>query len=393
MPVELEHYLAATRLRGPAADGAHSGAAGGAPCGDLIRISFVVREGLLTDVSFDCEGCAAAQAAAAAVAEMIEGIGFLDAARIGAGDIDAELGGLTPQGAHAAQLAADALHRGLGAAARAAGVGEGPSLGGGLRSGPPPTPAASSTRTLVAMSGGVDSAVAALLVRERGDQAVGITLELWTDPLNDAEKSCCSAAAVRDARQLAHSLGMPHLTVDLREEFRAGVVEPFLAGYAAGETPNPCVRCNGQVRIDAMVGIADALGAGRLATGHYAQIERNGHGPLLTAPVDSAKDQTYMLAALAPEVLGRLDFPLSGLTKPEVRELARDAGLEVAERRESQDLCFLAGEGKKAFLRRLGGLEERDGEIVDTTGRVLGSHPGHHDFTVGQRRGLRHWRR
>ena len=152
-------------------------------------------------------------------------------------------------------------------------------------------------RTLVAMSGGVDSAVAALLVRRAGREAVAVTLELWRDPANDAEASCCSAHAVRLARSVAHGMGLPHLTLDLRDAFRAGVVDPFLAGHAAGLTPNPCVRCNGGVRLDAMVELADRLGAADLATGHYARVTPDG---LLRTAADPAKDQSYMLAALAP---------------------------------------------------------------------------------------------
>jgi tRNA-specific 2-thiouridylase len=236
------------------------------------------------------------------------------------------------------------------------------------------------------MSGGVDSAVAALLVTRAGREAVAVTLELWADPENDGEASCCSAHAVRVARALAHDLGLPHFTLDLREEFRAGVVTPFLADHAAGLTPNPCVRCNGQIRLDAMLDFAGRLGAADLATGHYA---RRGDDGLLRAAADPAKDQTYMLAALAPPSLARMRFPLGDLTKPEVRAIAREAELPVASKRESQDLCFLAGTGKAGFLARHGELAERRGEIVDRRGARLGHHHGHHLFTVGQRKGLR----
>jgi tRNA-specific 2-thiouridylase len=280
--------------------------------------------------------------------------------------IAGELGGLSPGKFHAADLVADALHRALGGAARAdAAV------------------TADGRRVLVAMSGGVDSAVAALLV---GERAVAVTLELWADPENDAESSCCSAHAVRLARALAHRMGMPHFTLDLRAEFRAGVVEPFLAGYGEGVTPNPCVGCNGHVRLDAMVAFADRLGAATLATGHYARVTDDG---LLRAAADPAKDQTYMLAAVAPSTLARLRFPLGELTKPQVRSLAADAELPVASKAESQDLCFLAGTGKTAFLARHGDLPDRPGDLVDQAGRVLGRHDGHHRFTVGQRKGLR----
>ncbi len=232
------------------------------------------------------------------------------------------------------------------------------------------------------MSGGVDSAVAALLA---GENAAAVTLELWADPANDAEASCCSAHAVRLARAVAHRMGLPHFTLDLREEFRAGVVDPFLAGHAAGVTPNPCVGCNGHVRLDAMVEFADRLGAATLATGHYARTTADG---LLRAAADPAKDQTYMLAAVAPATLARLRFPLGDLTKPQVRALAAEAELPVASKPDSQDLCFLAGTGKATFLARHGSLDEQPGDLVDSGGRVLGRHSGHHGYTVGQRRGL-----
>ncbi|MDP9383735.1 MAG: tRNA 2-thiouridine(34) synthase MnmA, partial [Actinomycetota bacterium] len=279
-----------------------------------------------------------------------------------------ELGGLLPGKLHAADLAADALHSALGAAVRA---------DGGLE----PDPG----RTLVAMSGGVDSAVAALLVARSGREAVAVTLELWRDPENDADASCCSATAVRAARAVAHGMGLPHFTLDLREEFRAGVVDPWLADHAAGETPNPCVRCNGHVRLDAMLDLAATLGAADLATGHYARTTDDG---LLRAAADPAKDQTYMLAALDPASVARMRFPLGELTKPEVRALAAEAELPVAAKADSQDLCFLAGTGRAAFLARHGGLTERPGEIIDAAGTVVGRHAGHHGYTVGQRKGI-----
>jgi tRNA-specific 2-thiouridylase len=180
-------------------------------------------------------------------------------------------------------------------------------------------------------------------------------------------------------------MGLPHFTLDLRPEFRAGVVEPFLAGYAAGETPNPCIRCNGDVRLDAMLDFADALGARYLATGHYARVTDDG---LLRAAADPAKDQSYMLAALSPASVARMRFPLAELTKDEVRALAASADLPVASRADSQDLCFLAGVGKARFLARHGGLEDAPGEIVRRSGEVVGAHRGAHHFTVGQRKGL-----
>jgi tRNA-specific 2-thiouridylase len=370
----FEHYLRDDSRRGPAPDGAFSGAAGGAACDDLVRVSLAIADGRVAVASFDADGCAATVAAGAAVADAVEGVSVLAAARIETDDLSQALGGLSAQGRHGAGLAADALHRSLGALA---------SSGEVLASSPE-----AGERVLVALSGGVDSAVAALLERERGAEVVAVTLKLWSDRRTDGARSCCSPQAVIGARALAHRLGLPHLTLDLEEAFRATVVNEFVNGYAAGRTPNPCVVCNGELRIDAMLGLAERLGAGSLATGHYARVVDDGEGPLLAAPVDSAKDQTYMLSALRAESLARLRFPLADLTKSETREIAAAAGLPVATKRESQDLCFLAGEGKSAFLARNAGLTERPGEIVDRSGRAVGRHRGHHEFTVGQRRGL-----
>jgi tRNA-uridine 2-sulfurtransferase len=394
----FEHYLRDESRRGPVADGAFTGAAGGAACGDLSRISFTVADGRLDNVTFDAEGCGATQAATAAVAETIDGAPVLDAALLDIDTVDAAIGGLTPAKRHAAQLATDALHRALqGAASSSLSLIPTSQSGGGAT-----TPAAAGRpspqvhapqrqrpRVAVAMSGGVDSAVAALLAREEGAEVVAVTVKLWSDPDTDGAKACCSPEAVLGARGLAHQLGMPHFTLDLEADFRRRVVDRFIGGYAEGSTPNPCILCNGEVRLAAMIDLAERLGAERLLTGHYARIVEDAGGPLLATAADGAKDQSYMLAALPPSLLGRLGFPLTELTKPEVREIAARHGLAVARKAESQDLCFLAGQGKRGFLRRHGGLREREGAIVDSAGRTLGRHRGHHDFTVGQRRGIR----
>ncbi|HKJ35969.1 MAG TPA: tRNA 2-thiouridine(34) synthase MnmA [Solirubrobacterales bacterium] len=372
----LEHYSRDRSREGEARAGAHTGAAGGAACGDLINLSFELEGGRVARPQWLAEGCATARAAAAASAELLDEATLAEAALLSASAIEAELGGLSPIGRHGAELAADAVHRALGEAALS-----------GERMLDPPEPGRP-RRVLVAMSGGVDSAVALHREREAGAEVFAVTLELWSDPANDGEQSCCSPQAVRLARSVAHRMGAPHLTVDLRDRFRAGVVEPFLEGYAAGVTPNPCVRCNGRVRLEPMLGIAERLGAAGLATGHYARTVDDGDGPLLAPAADDAKDQCYMLAALPTALLGRFRFPLAELTKPEVRAIAERAEIPVASRPESQDLCFLAGEGKAGFLARHGDLGERQGEIVDSGGAVLGTHSGHHNFTVGQRRGI-----
>jgi tRNA-specific 2-thiouridylase len=372
----FEHYLSDGSRRGPAGDGAFTGAAGGAACGDLSRISFAVEDERIASVSFDAEGCGATVAASAAVAEMVDGAPVLDAAAIDIDTVDEAIGGLTPAKRHAAQLAADALHRGLASAAASSQRLSLPPLAGARLASAANSPAAPE-RVAVAMSGGVDSAVAALLERERGAEVVGVTVKLWADPDTDGAKACCSPEAVLGARGLAHSLGIPHFTLDLEEEFRHRVVGRFIDGYSAGRTPNPCVLCNGEVRIAAMVDLAERLGAERLVTGHYARIVDDPDGPLLASAADAAKDQSYMLAALPPQLLGRLSFPLTELTKPEVREIAARHGLSIAKKPESQDLCFLAGQGKRTFLRRHGGLVDSDGAVLDRSGRTVGRHRGH----------------
>jgi tRNA-specific 2-thiouridylase len=240
-------------------------------------------------------------------------------------------------------------------------------------------------RVAVAMSGGVDSAVALL---RAGRDAVGVTLRLWLDPAGpDAERACCSPAAVIAARETCHALGLPHVTLDLREEFRRSVVRPFVRGYARGETPNPCIRCNGSFRFAELLAFARRAGAPRLATGHYARIVEHRGRRLLARAAHAEKDQSYMLARLDPRQLERLWFPLGAQSKQETRAEAARAGLAVAERAESQEACFLAGDDYRSFLERHG-LAPEAGTIVGVDGRELGRHDGYWRFTPGQRKGL-----
>ncbi|HEX9417055.1 MAG TPA: tRNA 2-thiouridine(34) synthase MnmA [Gaiellaceae bacterium] len=294
----------------------------------------------------------------------------LDGDRIADADadgLDSSLRGLTLLEAAAVggeTLAVDALANALGPIFRA-------------------TPAPE--RVAVAMSGGVDSAVALL---RAGSDAIGVTLRLWLDPAGpDATRACCSPAAVLAARETCHSLGFPHVTLDLRSEFRKAVVEPFVGGYARGETPNPCIRCNGEFRFAELLAFARRAGASRLATGHYARIVHHRGRTLLARARDTEKDQSYMLARLDPRHLDRVWFPLGDQTKAETRAEAERAGLEAAGRAESQEACFLAGGDYRSFLLRAG-LASEEGEVVDESGRPLGRHQGHWRFTPGQRRGI-----
>jgi tRNA-uridine 2-sulfurtransferase len=240
-------------------------------------------------------------------------------------------------------------------------------------------------RIAVAMSGGVDSAVTLL---RAGHNAVGVTLRLWVDPDGpDVDRVCCSPAAVIAARETCHALGLPHVTLDLREEFMRAVVSPFVDGYAAGLTPNPCNGCNGTFRFHELVAFAQRAGAAALWTGHYARVVER-HGTRLVArAADDRKDQSYMLATVDPGLLTHIGFPLGEQTKDETRAEAEAAGLAAARRRESQEACFLGGGDYRAFLRRTG-VSDQPGPIVDEDGAVVGRHDGVWHFTPGQRRGI-----
>jgi tRNA-uridine 2-sulfurtransferase len=240
-------------------------------------------------------------------------------------------------------------------------------------------------RVAVAMSGGVDSAVALL---RAGPKAVGVTLRLWLDPeAPDTERACCSPEAVLAARRTCHDLGLPHVTLDAREDFLRAIVEPFVRGYERGETPNPCISCNGFFRFGRLLAFAKQAGAARLATGHYARIVEHRGRLLLAAALDAEKDQSYMLGRLDPRVLERIWFPLGGQSKEATRAEAASAGLAVAGRAESQEACFLGGADYRSFLERRG-LVASPGTIVDESGATLGRHEGFWRYTPGQRKGL-----
>jgi tRNA-uridine 2-sulfurtransferase len=240
-------------------------------------------------------------------------------------------------------------------------------------------------RVAVAMSGGVDSAVALL---RAGPHAVGVTLRLWLDPEGpDATRACCSPEAVLAARRTCHAFGLPHVTLDVRERFVETVVDEFVRGYARGETPNPCTRCNGSFRFAELLDFARRAGACRLATGHYARIVSHRGRRLVARGADSAKDQSYMLAQVDPGLLDRLWFPLGDQTKEDTRREAVTAGLEVATRAESQEACFLAGGDYREFLERRR-LARTPGPVLDEAGSVIGGHDGFWRFTPGQRKGL-----
>ena len=240
----------------------------------------------------------------------------------------------------------------------------------------------------MAMSGGVDSSVAAALLVERGYRVVGLMLRLWSEPGRAAENRCCTPAGIALAQRVAAKLAIPFHVIDAQEPFAAAILSTFVSEYRRGRTPNPCLVCNREIRWGYLRRHAQAMGAEMLATGHYARTrERDGQIDLLTAR-DEEKDQSYVLSLLDQEALSQTLFPVGDLTKPEVRQHARRLELPVADRADSQDLCFLAGDDYRDFLKRQAPDVFRPGAIVTTEGRRVGTHEGLAAYTVGQRKGL-----
>ncbi len=351
------------------------GEAGSAACGALVRIELRVRTGKVEEARYLAQGCPATLASASEVCATITGRSFLEAASLSQEAVSGALG-LMPEREYTAGVALDALHGALTAALREP----------GCELSDPEHRADDTDRrgVLVGMSGGVDSAVAALLLKRAGRRVVGATLTFWNDPRVDDERSCCSPESVRRARRVAHSLGIPHLTVEARSAFYDEVVRYFLSEYGSGRTPNPCAKCNSRVRLGLLAEVAERLGLADAATGHYVRMV--GTPPRLTRGADLAKDQSYVLAEVAPEILARYTFPLGGMTKPEVRRLAAVAGLEGHSVPESQEICFVPDDDHRRFLRE--NLGDRPGDIVNVGGRVLGRHEGIYNYTIGQRKGL-----
>src|SRR5256886_3747359 len=259
------------------------------------------------------------------------------------------------------------------------------------------------TTIAVAMSGGVDSSTVAAMLRAEGHNVIGLTMQLWNQRRlaghpgmpESVQGRCCSLDDVYDARRVAETIGIPYYVVNHEDRFERDVVRPFVQEYLSGRTPIPCSLCNNHLKFDQLLIVARQIGADAVATGHYAHVEfDDSRGRwLLKRPTDLAKDQTYFLFGLTQEQLSRTLFPLGGMTKPQVRELARQHGLALAEKPDSQEICFIPGGDYKrfidAYLDEQGeALPDTSGELVTTSGQVIGQHAGIHNFTVGQRKGL-----
>jgi tRNA-specific 2-thiouridylase len=352
------------------------GAAGGS-CGVVSRIYLVFdKDGRLGNCTALVKGRDVAYATASALIESARGLTVLDAARLGLNSLHPDFAQISEDDRERALVVEDAFHHALGAVVRkAAATGE--------------TVPGASLDALIAMSGGVDSAV----TLHEGHAAhagnvAGCTLRLWIDPKSpDPDRACCAPESVRRARATCQKLGVPHFGIDLSGPFADAVVAPFIESYKSGETPNPCVRCNGSFRLDGLVRIADAVSASHIWTGHYARTDQRGDTMLVRRGVDRRKDQSYMLATVAPETLRRFVFPLGDREKPQIRAKAAKLGLEQAKIRDSQEVCFLGGGNYRDFLTRMNALGPA-GTLVDEAGEELGSHEGLAGFTPGQRKGV-----
>jgi tRNA-specific 2-thiouridylase len=361
------------------------GHAGEAGCGAAITIYVAFAGDKVSRCGFEAEGASTAIAAGSAMCEAVAGMTWRDAAAVSTKAVCETISGGGKAGAvkcppaTAAEFAVDALHGAFEDAIR--------------RKRFPRAERRIPAATLIAMSGGVDSSVACVLSERTSSMTLGLTMRLWSDPGFDSDDaSCCSPAAVRDAREVCHQLGLPHLTIDLADAFEDAVVSYFVGEYGNGRTPNPCTYCNAGFRFPLLMELADMLGAERVATGHYARIARRKVAgqemPLIVRGIDASKDQSYMLWGISQGMLDRIDFPLGEMSKGDTRRIARQQRLSVHQRPESQEVCFIPDDDYRRFIRARMKDPPGEGVIVDSSGEKIGRHDGYIDYTIGQRRGM-----
>ena len=344
-------------------------------CGDLINIYLKVESFLIKDVSFLTQGCPSAIASSSMTTEIAKGLSIFDAAMITSNVINNALGGLPGDKLNCSNLGAVALKSALENLVSSDTFKEIPKV---------------RQKTAVAMSGGVDSSTVAALLKDEGKDVIGLTMRLHDSPVDEqVTRSCCSPKDINDAWQVSEVINVPHFTLDLREEFRKHVIDDFYSEYITGRTPNPCIQCNRKIKFTSLKSIAEKLGAGKIATGHYVKIahDRVTDRYQIRIAKDRSKDQSYMFWGADQNVLSRFIAPLGDYSKKEVRSIAGKRGLLVAEKAESQEICFIPDNDYRGFLKNRGYIPE-PGPIKDKKGRSLGTHEGLPFYTVGQRKGL-----
>jgi len=352
------------------------GTAGNSKDGDFLKIFIKVDGDIICRITFKAFGCPTAIASGSMTTELAAGRRLDEAAMITSQKVEAALGGLPVNKAQCSNIGAQALQAALEDLIS--------------RDGFKATRPMGKSRVAVAMSGGVDSSTVAALLKKEGYDVIGITMRLHNEAPTASSGACCSPLDIGDARGVAGRLGFPHYTLDMRDRFASKVIERFCAEYLSGKTPNPCMECNREIKFKGLLEIARKLGAARLATGHYVDIrhsEATGRY-LVYRSVDKNKDQSYMFWGASQEVLAKLIMPLGNQTKKTTRSIAENLDLAVADKPESQEICFIPDDDYRRFLTEYAGYEPLPGPIVNQAGELLGEHNGLPFYTIGQRRGL-----